>query len=323
MSTPAHAPAMSHDAGLARPAPAEFSARPAPAEFSARPAPAESSARPAPAESSARPAPAESTAPGRSGSNDRSGFVSLLAAEAIKLKRSSAWVVAVLLPLLAVITGTFNVYGNRETIPQTWVSLTSQMTLFYSMFFCSLGVALLASTVWRVEHRGTSWNAMRVTRHSPTAVTLAKTLVIFVPVLTMQMIFVVLAWISGTLVMGLGPAMPAAFIVSGFLAVMGAAPLVAVQSLLSMLMRSFAAPVAVAFVGCVVGFGLLASQSPLAYAVPQGILSKTLTLGSSAMSTAGKLDAASMLPLLAAVVGVGAVLWGLLALVARRTAGVR
>ena len=164
---------------------------------------------------------------------------------------------------------------------------------------------------------------MRVTRHSPTAVTLAKTLVIFVPVLTMQMIFVVLAWISGTLVMGLGPVMPAAFIVSGFLAVMGAAPLVAVQSLLSMLMRSFAAPVAVAFVGCVVGFGLLASQSPLAYAVPQGILSKTLTLGSSAMSTAGKLDAASMLPLLAAVVGVGAVLWGLLALVARRTAGVR
>ena len=74
MSTPAHAPAMSHGAGLARPAPAE---------------------------SSARPAPAESTAPGRSGSNDRSGFVSLLAAEAIKLKRSSAWVVAVLLPLLA------------------------------------------------------------------------------------------------------------------------------------------------------------------------------------------------------------------------------
>ena len=290
MSTPAHAPAMSHGAGLARPAPAE---------------------------SSAQPAPAESTAPGRS------GFTSLLAAEAIKLKRSSAWVVAVLLPLLAVITGTFNVYGNRETLPQTWVSLTSQMTLFYSMFFCSLGVALLASTVWRVEHRGTSWNAMRVTRHSPTAVTLAKTLVIFVPVLTMQMIFVVLAWISGTLVMGLEPAMPAAFIVSGFLAVMGAAPLVAVQSLLSMLMRSFAAPVAVAFVGCVVGFGFGASQNPLVYAVPQGILSKTLTLGSSAMSTAGKLDAASMLPLLAAVVGVGAVLWGLLALVARRTAGVR
>ena len=238
-------------------------------------------------------------------------FVSLLIAEAIKLKRSSAWVVAVLVPLLAVITGTFNLYGNRETIPQNWVSLTSQMTLFYSMMFCPLGVALLASAVWRVEHRGTSWNAMRTTPHSPT------------PVLAMQVILVVLAWISGSLVMGLGPAMPTAFIVSGFLAVVGAAPLVAVQSLLSMLMRSFAAPVAVAFVGCVVGFGFGASQNPLVYAVPQGILSKTLTLGSSAMSTAGKLDAASMLPLLVAIVGLGAVLWGLLALVSRCTGGAR
>ena len=58
-------------------------------------------------------------------------------------------------------------------------------------------------------------------------------------------------------------------------------------------------------------------KKPLAYAVPQGILSKTLALGSSDMSTAGKLYAASMLPLLAAVAGVGAALWSLLALVAR------
>ena len=296
--------------------PVNASATPRGAGF-VRPAPAQPGARPAPAQPGARPAPAESTAPGRS------GFTSLLAAETIKLKRSSAWVVAVLLPLLAVITGTFNFYGNRETFPQTWVSLTSQMTFFYSMMFCPLGVALLASTVWRVEHRGTSWNAMRTTPHSPTAVALAKTLILFTPVLAMQVILVVLAWISGTLVMGLGPAMPAAFIVSGLLAVVAAAPLVAVQSLLSMLMRSFAAPVAVAFLGCVVSFGLMASQSPLTYAVPQGILSKTLTLGSSAMSTAGKLDAASMLPLLVAIVGLGAVLWGLLALVSRRTGGAR
>ena len=280
-------------------------------------------ARPAPANSSARPAPAEITARGRSSGGSRSGFASLLAAEAIKLKRSSAWVVVILLPLLAVFAGTFNFYANREVFSQTWESLTSQMTVFYSMFFCSLGVALLASAVWRVEHRGTSWNAMRTTPHSPTAVALAKTLIIFVPVLAMQAILVVLAWISGSLVMGLGPAMPTAFIVSGFLAVVGAAPLVAVQSLLSMLMRSFAAPVAVAFVGCVVGFGFGASQNPLVYAVPQGILSKTLTLGSSAMSTAGKLDAASMLPLVVSIVGLGAVLWGLLALVSRRTGGAR
>ena len=278
--------------------------------------------RPAPASSSARPAPAEPTAPDSSGSSSRSGFTSLLAAEAIKLRRSSAWVVAVLLPLLAVITGTVNFIMNRESF-EGWISLSSQITLFYSMMFCSLGIALLASTVWRVEHRGTSWNAMRTTPHSPAAVALAKTLVILVPVLAMQGVLLALAWLAGITVAGLGPAIPTAFVASGLLAALGALPLVAVQSLLSMLMRSFAAPVAVAFLGCVVGFGLLASQNPLIYLVPQGILSKTLTLGSSAVSTAGKLDAASMLPLVFAIVCIGAVMWGLLAIVARRTGGVR
>ena len=278
--------------------------------------------RPAPASSSARPAPAEPTAPDSSGSSSRSGFTSLLAAEAIKLRRSSAWVVAVLLPLLAVITGTVNFIMNRESF-EGWISLSSQITLFYSMMFCSLGIALLASTVWRVEHRGTSWNAMRTTSHSPTAVALAKTLVILVPVLAMQGVLLTLAWLAGIAVAGLGPAIPTAFVASGLLATLGALPLVAVQSLLSMLMRSFAAPVAVAFLGCVVSFGLLASQNPLIYLVPQGILSETLTLGSSAVSTAGKLDAASMLPLVFAIVCIGAVMWGLLALVARRTGGVR
>ena len=278
--------------------------------------------RPAPASSSARPAPAEPTAPGRSGSSSRSGFTSLLAAEAIKLRRSSAWVVAVLLPLLAVITGTVNFIMNRESF-EGWISLSSQITLFYSMMFCSLGIALLASTVWRVEHRGTSWNAMRTTPHSPAAVALAKTLVILVPVLAMQGVLLALAWLAGITVAGLGPAIPTAFVASGLLAALGALPLVAMQSLLSMLMRSFAAPVAVAFLGCVVSFGLLASQNPLIYLVPQGILSKALTLGSSAVSTAGKLDAASMLPLVFAIVCIGAVMWGLLAIVARRTGGVR
>ena len=197
--------------------------------------------------------------------NGRSGFVSLVAAEAIKLKRSSVWAVTILLPLLAVITGSLNFKMNREAFLQGWVSLTSQMTLFYAMMFCSLGVALLASTVWRVEHRGTSWNAMRTTPHTPAAVALAKTLVLFAPLLVMQVILVVLAWISGTFFMGLGPAMPMSFTVSALLGVLAAAPLVAVQSLLSMLMRSFAAPVAVAFIGCAVGFGLAAAQSPLAY----------------------------------------------------------
>ncbi len=278
--------------------------------------------RPAPASSSARPAPAEPTAPDSSGSSSRSGFTSLLAAEAIKLRRSSAWVVAVLLPLLAVITGTVNFIMNRESF-EGWISLSSQITLFYSMMFCSLGIALLASTVWRVEHRGTSWNAMRTTPHSPTAVALAKTLVILVPVLAMQVVLLALTWLAGAIVAGLGPAIPIAFVASTLLATLGALPLVALQSLLSMLMRSFAAPVALAFVGCVIAFGLMLRQSIVSYAVPQGILNRTLMLGSSALDYAGDLTLSSFLPIMVAITVTGAVLWGLLALVSRRTGGAR
>ncbi|WP_315584428.1 ABC transporter permease [Actinomyces viscosus] len=267
---------------------------------------------------SALPRPAGSAASGRR----RSGFGALLVAEAIKLRRSSVWVVAVLLPLLAVITGTANFMMNRESF-DGWISLSSQVTLFYSMMFCSLGIALLASTVWRTEHRGTSWNAMRTTPHSPVTVVAAKTLVIFLPVLAMQVVLLALTWLAGSTVAGLGPAMPATFIISGLLAVVSAAPLVAVQSLLSMLLRSFAAPVALAFIGCVVSFGLLLKQSPMSYAVPQGILSRTLMLGSSAMDYAGDLTVSSFLSIMAAIITTSIVFWGLLALVARRTGGVR
>ena len=253
---------------------------------------------------------------------NRSGFGPLLAAEIIKLKRSSVWVVAVMLPLLAVITGTANFMINRESF-EGWISLSSQITLFYSMMFCSLGIALLASTVWRVEHRGTSWNAMRTTPHSPTAVALAKTLVILVPVLAMQVVLLALTWLAGAIVAGLGPAIPIAFVASSLLAALGALPLVALQSLLSMLMRSFAAPVALAFVGCVIAFGLMLRQSIVSYAVPQGILNRTLMLGSSALDYAGDLTLSSFLPIMVAITVTGAVLWGLLALVSRRTGGAR
>lgn len=253
---------------------------------------------------------------------NRSGFGPLLAAEIIKLKRSSVWVVAVMLPLLAVITGTANFMINRESF-EGWISLSSQITLFYSMMFCSLGIALLASTVWRVEHQGTSWNAMRTTPHSPTAVALAKTLVILVPVLAMQVVLLALTWLAGAIIAGLGPAIPIAFVASSLLAILGALPLVALQSLLSMLMRSFAAPVALAFVGCVIAFGLMLRQSIVSYAVPQGILNRTLMLGSSALDYAGDLTLSSFLPIMVAITVTGAVLWGLLALVSRRTGGAR
>ena len=109
------------------------------------------------------------------------GFTALIAVEALKLRRSSVWVVALILPVLAVVSGSVNYMMNRSQLSHGWDSLTSQVFIFYGMFFCSLGLALLAAASWRPEHRGTSWNTMRTTEYSPVAVAAAKTLVMTAP----------------------------------------------------------------------------------------------------------------------------------------------
>ena len=228
----------------------------------------------------------------------RPAFTALLAVEALKLRRSSVWVVALILPVLAVVSGSVNYMMNRSQLSHGWGSLTSQVFIFYGLFFCSLGIALLASASWRPEHRGTSWNAMRTTEHSPVAVAAAKTLVLTAPVTAMQITVMLLTWAVGVC-LGLGIAPPPAFVAECLLAVLTAQPLIAVQSLLSMRMRSFAAPVAVCFGGIVVGVALVLKGGALANAWPQSLVTRALTLGSQTLGTVGALDASGLVALLA------------------------
>ena len=265
------------------------------------------------------PAP---TAPVSRTRETRPAFTALLVVEALKLRRSSVWVVALILPVLAVVSGSVNYVMNQEQLSHGWGGLSSQVLIFYGLFFCSLGISLLASASWRPEHRGTSWNAMRTTEHSPVAVAAAKTLVLTAPVTAMQAAVMLLTWAVGAC-LGLGIAPPSAFVAECLLAVLAAQPLIAVQSLLSMRMRSFAAPVAVCFAGLVVSTALVMKGSRAADVWPQSLVTRALTLGSTAVSGSGDLDAAGVATLLAGAAFSALVCWGLLVTVARRTGGVR
>lgn len=75
-------------------------------------------------------------------------------AELLKLRRSAVWIIVVVLPLFAVVTGTVNYVLNVGELSSTWSSYWSQVTLFYGLLYLSIGVAVLASTLWRMEHRG-------------------------------------------------------------------------------------------------------------------------------------------------------------------------
>lgn len=227
----------------------------------------------------------------------------LVAAEFLKLRRSRVGVFAVLLPLLATVAGAVNYWVNRDALNGGWDSLASQVTLFYGLMFFNLGVALMAASVWRPEHRDASWNIVLTSGHRPWAVVLAKSVVLVAPVAVAQVVLLALTWALG-LTMGM-PGWPgAAFALSCALAVVIAVPLILAQSLLSMLMKSFAAPVAVCLLLSGIGFGSIAASTgvvgALSYALPQGLASRALFLGSTAVTATGGLSPQSVAPLLAA-----------------------
>lgn len=216
--------------------------------------------------------------------------MNVLASELLKLRRSAVWIVALVLPLLAVVTGTVNYMMNLAVFSGEWDSFWSQVTLFYGLLFCSVGIATLASAMWRMEHRG-NWPRLMAGPTSSWAIVTAKLGAIWVMVAAMQLSLLVLTWASGVFVAGLSPALPARFVVSALVACIGGLAVAAVQSLLSMVIRSFAAPIAVAIIGCVAAIGLLMSgRLALGMVVPYALLTQSLSLGSSAIRDAATLN---------------------------------
>lgn len=231
----------------------------------------------------------------------------MLTAEFLKLKRSATWIIALVLPLMAVGTGALNTHNNPGQL-DGWASFTSQVVLFYGMLFFSMAVSILAATTWRHEHRGTNWNLLLTNTASPARLVIAKTAAVTAMVAVMQVMLVVATWFVGELVLTLPGTVPTSFVVTSLLGILAAGPLVALQSLLSMVLKSFAAPVGLCLLGCVVGLGVnySAGLRPLSAWVPQGLVMRMLNLGSSAVSGMGSATATSLAGLLlpAAVVTV-------------------
>lgn len=242
----------------------------------------------------------------------------LIAAEVLKLRRSMVWVSAAVLPVLAVVTGTVNYLGNQSVLSTGWDSYMGQVTVFYGLFFYSVGVALVCTSVWRPEHLGTSWNAMRTTPVGAVRTAAAKTVVCLVPVTVMQVVLTALAWASGVLVAHLDAGMPVGVLVDGALGVLAAVPLVALQSLLAMVLTSFGAPVALGLLGTMVGLGLSYGGGPLVAVWPYALVTRALSLGTSALSTAGALSWAGAAPVLLGTLASGLACWALLLVVAAR-----
>lgn len=259
------------------------------------------------------PVPARTTA----GLPRRVRGPALVGVELSKLRRTAVPVVAVVVPLLTVIAGAVNYRANQGVLSAGWGSLVSQVSVFYSLNVAPLAVALLVAATWRVEHRGTSWTMMRTTPHSTCAVVLAKAAAVIVPVIAMELVLIAMTGVAGT-VLGLGWSMPSELLAQGLVFILAALPLIGLQSLLSMRMRSFAGPVAACLGQVVVAFMLVSTLNPASALWPAALVTRALSLGSTAVSTAGGVDVAGAAPILAGTLASGVACWGALALAARR-----
>ena len=237
----------------------------------------------------------------------------MILAELTKLRRSALWVVAFVLPVLAVTAGTVNYAANQEVLSSGWEAYWSQVVLFYGLFFMSMGVAVLASAAWRMEHRGHNWNLLMATPARPGAIVGAKITSITIVVTAMQLVLLTLATGIGMFVLDLEGAPPWEYAVVALLGVVAALPVVAAQSLLSMLIRSFTAPVAVGLLGCAIGTGLLygGQGGVVSHLFPHSLVTSALFLGNGAVSDAAGLDPAAVGPIVFASLALTCGSWAL------------
>ncbi|RKS09005.1 hypothetical protein DFP74_4733 [Nocardiopsis sp. Huas11] len=200
-------------------------------------------------------------------------------AEFLKLRRSLSWGVVVLLPVIVVLAGAMAALAPGAALTDGWHTLWIRSIGFHGMALLPVGIALLASLVWRVEHAGGNWNALMSRPVPTTRLVIAKAAAVAVLAAVTQAVLVAVVIALGTFVFGLPGTLPARYWVSSAVVIVACVPVAALQSGLSALLRSFAAPVALAFVLTGLSTLLLMTGAEAASVLPYALATRATQLG--------------------------------------------
>ena len=224
--------------------------------------------------------------------------------EFLKLKRSMSWAVVVLLPIIMVVAGSVSTIAGEGEFADGWHTLWIRSIGFYGMAILPVGIAILASLVWRVEHKNGNWNAL-MSRPIPSAqVVVGKVAAVAVLAAAMQLVFVVTVITLGKFAFGLPGMLPAEYLLGSVLVIVACVPVAALQSALSTFLRSFAVPVAIAlvFTGASTMALLLGVQAVLV--LPYAMLTHATQIGTTLVSGEGTSFNASALTVESVLFGV-------------------
>lgn len=172
--------------------------------------------------------------------------------EGKKLRHSMLWLVFAVIPVIPTFMGAGNYMNNLDLLKSGWYSLWTQHSLFYANFFYGPLIAIYCAYLWRVEHLNHNWNTLMTMPVPVSNVFLAKLLLTFRCTVGLQLWVWVLFFISGkyTGLPGLPPAQIFVWLLRGAL---GGMVIAALQLFLSMVIRCFAVPIALALFGSIVG----------------------------------------------------------------------
>lgn len=221
-------------------------------------------------------------------------LIRVLKAECLKGRRAPVWLAFVVLPLIPAVLGTANYRANIGILDDWWLSLWTQHTLFSAYFFLPALLGVYCAWEWRLEHSDRNFNSYLTMPVSRTTLYLAKLLpAVGVSIFTQALVGVYFV-ASGKLV-GMTTAVPWAQLADWLLCgALGSIAICAVQLFLSLWLRSFAVPVALALVGGIIGLlftsqgwgiyfpyallslGMRANNPNLVLELPQFILSAVL-----------------------------------------------
>ena len=197
-------------------------------------------------------------------------LVASIQAELVKLRRSPVWVAFVALPGLSALIGSANYTANLEVITPGWENLWTQQTLFVCYFFLPALLGAGCSLLWRQEHQGSNWNEFMVQPVSTLDLVLGKLCAGSLMAATAFASILVFYGFSGVLLGVPGPFPTAQVTTYLGLGLLGSIVIVAVQLFISMLIRSFATPVAIALGGGVCG--LVATMGGFGWIWPYSLM---------------------------------------------------
>ncbi|MGT2754518.1 ABC transporter permease [Streptococcus ovis] len=179
--------------------------------------------------------------------------MTLIKIELMKLKGSWIWLPLLVLPLISVIYGSVNFAGNQSVLQREWLSLWTQVYLFYGMFFFPSLIGVVCAFIWHSEHKHNSLRLLLTSAYTFSQMIWAKVAVAFGLVLLSQVYFLVLYGVSG-LLFHFQSAFPLELLFWAFVTSLFALPLVLIQNYLSLRIKSFAPPVALSMLLGVVAF---------------------------------------------------------------------